>query len=1306
MAHTTSFKKLALSAAMATLVFTASAQAADFAPVKTLTVGTDPSSLASGDLNGDNIPDLVVTNFNDGNVSVLLGSADNLGNFNPATPATVAVGSDPVVANRLPFGVEIGNLVGDANPDIVVAVSGSDEVTILPGIGDGTFGTAIHVPAGIDPRDVILADVDGTLGLDIIAANFSGSTATVLLNNGDDTFTPAAGSPFAAGTQPFDLVFADATGDGTSDIVLVNLNSDTVSVLDGTDFTVRTTFTTGALPFGVVVADLDGDLDPDLVTANANGDSVSVLLGDGLGGFATKVDTPLAVNSGPHGIAIANVGGTSDLDLVVTNTDDSTINVLEGNGSGSFAVVTNTFSVGNMPRPLVLDDFDGDSNLDIATTDTNGGSTSARVLINDNQPVATDDPFNIISDSINIALDVLANDSDPDTGDTLTITAFDNPGNQGGAVSSSGASLDYTPPGGFSGTETFTYTIEDQFGYPATATVTAIVGANQNPTDIGLSANSVDENATNNTVVGTLSTVDPDTGDSFTYSLTDSAGGRFKLAGAGSDEIQVADGTLLDFETNTSHNITVQTTDSGGLAFSRSLIINVNDVNEAPTDIALSSAVVDENIANNSVVGTLTTTDPDTGDTHSYSLVDTAGGRFKVAGSDIQVADSSLLDFEAGTTHNVTVRTTDSGTGPLTFDKVFAITVNNVNEAPVPTAPAISTNEDTDGTSQIAPNDPDAGDSHTYAVTGPGTNGTAVVSTSGLVTYTPSLNFSGTDSVTVTVTDSGSLSAPVPIGVTVIVQNDPPIAVSSISPQSGTEGTAFGALNVFSNFSDPDSTLTYSLSGLPAGTGLVIDASTAVISGTPMDADAKASQPITVTVSATDGSTPASQQFALTISDINNGPAFTSTEVTSATQDVAYTYNITTSDADAGDTLSLISGTLPGWLTLTDNGDGTATLSGTPTNADVTSGSVDVVLTVTDSGAGNLTNTQSFTINLTDVNDTPAVTSGGIILFQDTTGTVQVSVSDPDTGDTFTYAVSQQPVTAGGTASVDTSGLVTYDGTGASVGTDSIEVTVTDSGTPAQSTPVTIPLTVNASGETDSNNDGLTDAQAIALGLDPNEVDGDTDGDTAKDANEVGDPSNPTDTDSDNVIDALEAGSTASDASTANGLLLESGDQVEIVSSGQALSNVAAGSATGGPAGVTFPFGTVIYTTTSAVGGSVTVRMSFSADLPASLALYKVDNGGTYTELSTSIWTKVDARTVDVTLTDGDPATDLDGIANGSIEDPVAIASVPALTSGGGGGGGGGCTLGSAGNTVKDPLMPFMLLGALAMLYSRRRAKV
>ena len=140
----------------------------------------------------------------------------------------------------------------------------------------------------------------------------------------------------------------------------------------------------------------------------------------------------------------------------------------------------------------------------------------------------------------------------------------------------------------------------------------------------------------------------------------------------------MASGALLNFETATSHSVKVRVTDGGGLTFDKTFNIGVTDVDEAPTNIALSGDTVVENSANGTVIGALTETDPDTSDTAAFTLVDDAGGRFAISGNDLVVADGSLLDFESNTSHSVTVRATDSG--GLTLDKVFNIAVSDIDE--------------------------------------------------------------------------------------------------------------------------------------------------------------------------------------------------------------------------------------------------------------------------------------------------------------------------------------------------------------------------------------------------------------------------------------------------------------------------------------------------------------------------------------------------------------------------------------------------------------------------------------------------
>ncbi len=176
------------------------------------------------------------------------------------------------------------------------------------------------------------------------------------------------------------------------------------------------------------------------------------------------------------------------------------------------------------------------------------------------------------------------------------------------------------------------------------------------------------------------------------------------------------------------------------------------------------------------------------------------------------------------------------------------------------------------------------------------------------------------------------------------------------------------------------------------------------------------------------------------------------------------------------------------------------------------------------------------------------------------------------------------------------------------------------------------------------------------------------------------------------------------------------GGTVDIVSTGEALFNVKATVTTAkAPADTRFPFGLIDYSTSVTKAGSrKTVHLTFSAPLPAHLVVYKVD-AGSYTLLPTSVWKQIDAHTIDVTLTDGDPHTDLDGTANAVIHDPLAIGgtTTPVVTpgsSGGGGsrtpilGGGGGCAL----NTMEglpDPLLPVLVLLAAWCLWWRRLRK-
>jgi hypothetical protein len=203
-----------------------------------------------------------------------------------------------------------------------------------------------------------------------------------------------------------------------------------------------------------------------------------------------------------------------------------------------------------------------------------------------------------------------------------------------------------------------------------------VTNQNEAPTDIALTPQSVAENSANGTVVGALSDTDPDAGDGATYTLADDAGGRFAISGA---DLVVANGTLLDHESNASHQVTVHVVDGGGLSFDKVVTIAVTDINEAPADITLAPSSVAENSADGTVVGALSDVDPEPGDSATYTLTGDAGGRFAISAGNLVVANGALLDYESNTSHQVTVHVVDGG--GLSFDKVLTIAVTDVDEA-------------------------------------------------------------------------------------------------------------------------------------------------------------------------------------------------------------------------------------------------------------------------------------------------------------------------------------------------------------------------------------------------------------------------------------------------------------------------------------------------------------------------------------------------------------------------------------------------------------------------------------------------
>jgi serralysin len=208
-------------------------------------------------------------------------------------------------------------------------------------------------------------------------------------------------------------------------------------------------------------------------------------------------------------------------------------------------------------------------------------------------------------------------------------------------------------------------------------TAAPIVKTGSAPTNLSISGSSAAEGAANGTQIGQFTPTDADSGQTYTYTLTDSAGGKFAING---DKLVVAG--ALNYETATSYNVTVRVTDSGNQTYDKTFTIQVTNVSPGSvTDSNSAANSVAENSANGTVVGiTAATSDPNGGVT--YSLTNNAGGRFAINATTgvVTVANGVLLDYETATSHTITVQATD---GQYTVSSNYTINVTDVAGATI-----------------------------------------------------------------------------------------------------------------------------------------------------------------------------------------------------------------------------------------------------------------------------------------------------------------------------------------------------------------------------------------------------------------------------------------------------------------------------------------------------------------------------------------------------------------------------------------------------------------------------------------------
>jgi hypothetical protein len=237
--------------------------------------------VASGDLNGDGNLDLVTDSWGTDQVEVLFGNGK--GGF--TIPGSFfAVGKHPYQR------VRVADVNGDGKADIITTNLEGDNVTILLGDGRGGFkqSAGSPFPCGDSPFNFAAGDVNGDGKPDLAIVNSPSSTSdrhgrdglTILLGDGAGGFRMLAGSPFATGRIPNRVAIGDVNGDGVADIAVSSPdgNNITLFLMSSKGGASSSTIAFGGKPKGLAIRDLNGDGKADLVITNNSDHTVTVIL--------------------------------------------------------------------------------------------------------------------------------------------------------------------------------------------------------------------------------------------------------------------------------------------------------------------------------------------------------------------------------------------------------------------------------------------------------------------------------------------------------------------------------------------------------------------------------------------------------------------------------------------------------------------------------------------------------------------------------------------------------------------------------------------------------------------------------------------------------------------------------------------------------------------------------------------------------------------------------------------------------------------------------------------------------------------
>ncbi|QDT11350.1 beta strand repeat-containing protein [Stieleria marina] len=739
-------------------------------------------------------------------------------------------------------------------------------------------------------------------------------------------------------------------------------------------------------------------------------------------------------------------------------------------------------------------------------------------------PVANPDST-VTAENIPTTSAVVANDTDVDDGtgpSDFMVTSASIASGDGFAVALTNSLVFYDPStfydyldSGDVATVLIDYTIEDTEGASSSSVLTvSVTGENDAPVLSGGTTVSLDENAANDAIAfdGLVAT-DVDAGETLEWAI-DSGNDSGAFAIDSNGVITVADSSQLDFESAPSFSLVVSVTDGDATA-TNTVTINLNDLNESPTVSGGGTVAIDENTADDTVVfDALSAADPD-GNTLTWAIDSgNESGAFAIDSNGvITVADSSQLDFETVESFTLVIGVTDGG--ELSATDTVTINLNDLNESPtLAGGDTVSIDENTpDATvvfDALVADDPD-GDTLIWTIDSGNESGAFAIDSNGVITVADSsqLDFETVESITLVigVTDGGELSATDTVTINLNDLNESPTLAGgdtvSIDENTPDATVVFDALVA----DDPDGdTLTWAIDSGDDSGAFAIDSNGVITVADSSQLDFETVESFTLEISVTDGGElSATDTVTINVSDLNESPTLAGGDTVSIDENTPNTtvvFDALVADDPDGDTLTwaIDSGNESGAFAIDSNGVITVADSSQLDFETVESFTLET--SVTDGSEFSATDT--VTINLNDLNESPTLSGGGEVTIDENTPDATVVfdalVADDPDGDTLTWAIDSG--NESGAFAIDSNGVITVADSSQldfeTVESFTLEISVTDSGELSATDTVTINLSdlnespMLAGGDTVSIDENTPDTTVVFDALIADDPDGDT----------------------------------------------------------------------------------------------------------------------------------------------------------------------------------------------------------------------